>query len=137
MIYFSSSPILPTKPGFSKEEEDDSLDRSQYAACCTGDYAMQNVLLQMNLQLVSYDNKHITNLRIFTRRCRDCFAICKDETKLFCSECGHPSLAKVPVYVMKGGIVRVGMPYESKSLRGTKVSFIDGSFIIVFNRKEC
>lgn len=121
----------------SKKEEDDSLDRSQYAACCTGDYAMQNVLLQMNLQLVSYDNKHITNLRIFTRRCRDCFAICKDETKLFCSECGHPSLAKVPVYVMKGGIVRVGMPYESKSLRGTKVSFIDGSFIIVFNRKEC
>ena len=121
----------------SKKEEDDSLDRSQYAACCTGDYAMQNVLLQMNLQLVSYDNKHITNLRIFTRRCKDCFAICKDETKLFCSECGHPSLAKVPVYVMKGGIVRVGMPYESKSLRGTKVSFIDGSFIIVFNRKEC
>ena len=121
----------------SKKEEDDSLDHSQYAACCTGDYAMQNVLLQMNLQLVSYDNKHITNLRIFTRRCRDCFAICKDETKLFCSECGHPSLAKVPVYVMKGGIVRVGMPYESKSLRGTKVSFIDGSFIIVFNRKEC
>ena len=121
----------------SKKEEEDSLDRSQYAACCTGDYAMQNVLLQMNLQLVSYDNKHITNLRIFTRRCKDCFAICKDETKLFCSECGHPSLAKVPVYVMKGGIVRVGMPYESKSLRGTKVSFIDGSFIIVFNRKEC
>ena len=121
----------------SKKEEEDSLDRSQYAACCTGDYAMQNVLLQMNLQLVSYDNKHITNLRIFTRRCRDCFAICKDETKLFCSECGPPSLAKVPVYVMKGGIVRVGMPYESKSLRGTKVSFIDGSFIIVFNRKEC
>ena len=42
---------------------------------------------------------------------------------LFCPECGHPSLAKVPVYVMKGGIVRVGMPYESKSLRGTKVYF--------------
>lgn len=107
----------------SKKEEEDTIDRSHYAACCTGDYAMQNVLLQMNLQLVSYDNKHITNLRIFTRRCRDCFAICKDETKLFCPECGHPSLAKVPVYVMKGGIVRVGMPYESKSLRGTKVYF--------------
>lgn len=107
----------------SKKEEEDTIDRSHYAACCTGDYAMQNVLLQMNLQLVSYDNKHITNLRIFTRRCRDCFAICKDETKLFCPECGHPSLAKVPVYVMKGGIVRVGMPYESKSLRGTKVCF--------------
>lgn len=28
MIYFSSSPILPTKPGFSKEEEDDSLVQS-------------------------------------------------------------------------------------------------------------
>lgn len=102
-------------------EEDEDIDRSKFAACCTGDYAMQNVLLQMNLQLVSYDNKRITNLKIFTRRCRDCFAICNDETKLFCPECGHPSLTKVPVYVLKGGIVRVAIPFESKSLRGTIV----------------
>ena len=51
-------------------EED---DRSQYAACCTGDYSMQNVLLQMGLQLLSYDNKRITTLRVWTRRCKDCF----------------------------------------------------------------
>lgn len=103
------------------KEEDEDIDRSNYAACCTGDYAMQNVLLQMNLQLLSYENKRITNLKIFTRRCRDCFSICNDETKLFCPDCGHPSLTKVPVYVLKGGIVRVALPFESKSLRGTIV----------------
>ena len=101
--------------------EEEEIDRSQFAACCTGDYAMQNVLLQMNLQLLSYENKRITTLRVSTRRCRDCFYVGNDDSKLFCPDCGQPSLAKVPVMVLKGGIVRVGMPYESKSLRGTIV----------------
>lgn len=52
---------------------DDSIDRSRYAACCTSDFAMQNVLLQMKLQVISYDNKIITRLKSWTRRCRDCF----------------------------------------------------------------
>lgn len=54
-------------------EEQEDADRSQYAACCTGDYSMQNVILQMNMQLVSYDNHRITRMRIYTRRCKDCF----------------------------------------------------------------
>lgn len=53
--------------------ENEDEDRSQYAACCTGDFAMQNVILQMNMQLVSYDNRRITRMRIYTRRCKDCF----------------------------------------------------------------
>lgn len=47
--------------------------RDGKVACCTGDYSMQNVILQMNMGLLSYDNKRITNLRVYTRRCRDCF----------------------------------------------------------------
>lgn len=44
------------------------------AALCTGDFAMQNVSLQMNLPLLSYANRRISQLRVHTRRCRDCFA---------------------------------------------------------------
>ena len=56
-----------------KEVTNNTIDRSRYAACCTSDYAMQNVLLQMKLQVISYDNKLITRLKSWTRRCRDCF----------------------------------------------------------------
>ena len=56
-----------------KEVTNNTVDRSRYAACCTSDYAMQNVLLQMKLQVISYDNKLITRLKSWTRRCRDCF----------------------------------------------------------------
>lgn len=54
--------------------EEEAEDLSHCVACCTGDYSMQNVLLQMNLRVLSYDNKRITQLRVYTRRCRDCFS---------------------------------------------------------------
>ncbi|KAK8825088.1 RNA-binding protein NOB1 [Blastocystis sp. ATCC 50177/Nand II] len=104
----------------SAEEPEEDL--SHCVACCTGDYSVQNVLLQMNFRVLSYDNKRITQLRVYTRRCRDCFSVCHDDTKLFCPDCGHPSLARVPVFVMKGGIVRIATAFQSKSLRGTKYS---------------
>lgn len=118
----------------SAEEPEEDL--SHCVACCTGDYSVQNVLLQMNFRVLSYDNKRITQLRVYTRRCRDCFSwgchaeltcsVCHDDTKLFCPDCGHPSLARVPVFVMKGGIVRIATAFQSKSLRGTKVGVMRG-----------
>lgn len=115
--------------------DDPEEDVSNCVACCTGDYSVQNVLLQMNLRVLSYDNKRITQLRVYTRRCRDCFScdcgagvtrsVCHDDTKLFCPDCGHASLARVPVFVMKGGIVRIATAFQSKSLRGTKVRVVN------------
>ena len=49
-------------------------------------------------------------------------SVCKDDTKLFCPDCGHPSLARVPVFINKGGVVRIGDAPASRSLRGTKYS---------------
>ena len=48
--------------------------------------------------------------------------MCNDDTKLFCQDCGHPSLVRVPVFIKKGGIVRIGDAYETRNLRGTKYS---------------
>ena len=47
-------------------------------------------------------------------------SVCKDDTKLFCPDCGHPSLARVPVFINKGGVVRIGDAPASRSLRREK-----------------
>ncbi|KAG8865169.1 Nin1 binding protein [Tulasnella sp. 330] len=52
-------------------------------ACMTSDFAMQNVLLQMGLNLVSSDGKKID----------------KDPSKKFCPSCGGPTLIRASVTV--------------------------------------
>jgi RNA-binding protein NOB1 len=51
----------------SKEEEPIG------AGCMTADFAMQNVLLQMNLNLVSVDGKRIQKVRNYVLRCHACY----------------------------------------------------------------
>lgn len=43
------------------------------AGCMTADFAMQNVLLQMGLDLVSVDGKRIQKVRNYVLRCHACF----------------------------------------------------------------
>jgi RNA-binding protein NOB1 len=44
-----------------------------HAGCMTSDFAMQNVLLQMGLNLVSVDGKRIEKLKTWVLRCHACF----------------------------------------------------------------
>lgn len=64
-------------------------------ATITGDYAMQNVLLQMNLNLLSPTLGRIRNIRTFVLRCHACFNIVKDTSKQFCPRCGKDTLTRV------------------------------------------
>lgn len=64
-------------------------------ATITGDFAMQNVLLQMNLNLLSPTLNRIRNIKTFVLRCHACFNIVKDTTKQFCPRCGKPTLTRV------------------------------------------
>ncbi|EXJ93460.1 UPF0271 protein [Capronia coronata CBS 617.96] len=65
-------------------------------ATMTGDFAMQNVLLQMNLNLLSTKTcQRISQIKQFVLRCHGCFAITKDMTKQFCPRCGKPTLTRV------------------------------------------
>ena len=43
------------------------------SACMTGDYAMQNVALQMGLNLISMDGMSIRHLKTWVLRCHGCF----------------------------------------------------------------
>ncbi|KAG8930738.1 serine/threonine-protein kinase M1 [Tulasnella sp. 417] len=66
-------------------------------ACMTADFAMQNCLLHLGLQLVSYDGKKVSQVKTHVLRCHACFKICKDQSKKFCPSCGGPTLTRVSV----------------------------------------
>ncbi|KAF7792878.1 hypothetical protein EIP86_003979 [Pleurotus ostreatoroseus] len=67
------------------------------AGCMTADFAMQNVLLQMGLSLVSVDGKKIDRVKTWVLRCHACFKICKDSSRKFCPSCGNPTLIRASV----------------------------------------
>lgn len=72
-------------------------------ACITTDFAMQNVLKQMNLNVTSLDGRVIKHVRTFILRCYTCFKTTADSTKIFCPKCGHKTLKRVSVSVNEKG----------------------------------
>ncbi|GBP79901.1 RNA-binding protein NOB1 [Eumeta japonica] len=78
-------------------------DKSVEVACITSDFAMQNVLKQMGLNVTSVDGRIIRQLRTFIFRCTTCFKTTSVMTKLFCPKCGHATLKKVSVSVDEEG----------------------------------
>ncbi|KAH8731810.1 Nin one binding Zn-ribbon like-domain-containing protein [Phaeosphaeriaceae sp. PMI808] len=64
-------------------------------ATMTIDFAMQNVLLQMNLHLLSTNMQRIKHLTSKVLRCHACFLVLKQLDKQFCPRCGGASLRRV------------------------------------------
>ncbi|KAK4516483.1 uncharacterized protein ATC70_011455 [Mucor velutinosus] len=63
--------------------------------CMTADFAMQNVLLQMNLNLVSAGGYRVKKIRNSVMRCHACFFVTNDLEKKFCPKCGNATLQRV------------------------------------------
>jgi RNA-binding protein NOB1 len=61
--------LLPSAKVAKARGETSRLD----VACMTTDYAMQNVLLQMGLNLISVDGKRIKSVKSWVLRCHACF----------------------------------------------------------------
>ncbi|KAH9822097.1 20S-pre-rRNA D-site endonuclease nob1 [Teratosphaeria destructans] len=61
----------------------------------TTDFAMQNVILQINLNLLSPSMTRVKHLKTFVLRCHACFQTTKDMSKQFCPKCGQPTLTRV------------------------------------------
>lgn len=78
------------------------------AALATTDFAMQNVLLQMNLHLVSpSDLQRIWNVKTWVLRCHACFKICRDMQKQFCPSCGGATLLRTSCSTDSAGVFKV------------------------------
>ncbi|KAF7115140.1 hypothetical protein CNMCM5793_001374 [Aspergillus hiratsukae] len=70
--------------------------KAMQVATMTTDFACQNVLLQMNLNLLSTTTlQRIRHLKSFIKRCHGCFFTTKDMTKQFCPRCGRDTLTRV------------------------------------------
>ena len=102
------------------------------AACTTTDFAMQNVLLQMNLELLSVDGMKVKKLKSWVRRCGSCFKVYTDAEdtgplsgkRLFCERCGSDMIQRIACSVDgKSGRLRLHLSKKYKhNLRGTKFS---------------
>ncbi|OTA67995.1 D-site 20S pre-rRNA nuclease [Hypoxylon sp. EC38] len=64
-------------------------------ALLTSDFAMQNVLLRINLNLVSPSLARITRVKTWVQRCHGCFTITRNMSKQFCPNCGQGTLTRV------------------------------------------
>ncbi|RDL40958.1 putative 20S-pre-rRNA D-site endonuclease nob1 [Venustampulla echinocandica] len=76
-------------------------------AVITSDFAMQNVLLRMNLNLCSSTLQRIRQLKTWVLRCHACFYITKDMSKQFCTRCGGPTLLRTSCSTDKNGNFKV------------------------------
>lgn len=104
---------------------------SHRTACTTTDFAMQNVLLQMGLCLLSVDGMRIRRLKSWVLRCGACFKIHTDPVdpktglrRMFCGHCGSDMMQRVSASV-DGKTGRLKLHFSKKyknNLRGTKFS---------------
>lgn len=78
-------------------------EKEAEVACITTDFAMQNVLKQMGLNVTSLDGRIIKHMRTFILRCYTCYKTTTDATKIFCPKCGHKTLKRVAVSVNDKG----------------------------------
>lgn len=91
-------------------------------ACITGDFAMQNVILQMGLRLVAPGGMQIRELHRWILKCHACFKVTMEIGRIFCPSCGNGgTLRKVAVTVGENGTIIAGRRPRI-SVRGTKFS---------------
>lgn len=101
----------------------DEVEKTLEVATLTSDYAMQNVLLRMNLNLLSPKLMRIRELKSWVLRCHACFHIEKDTSKQFCQRCGKPSLMRTSCSTDKDGNFRVHLKNKMQwSTRGNVYS---------------
>lgn len=92
-------------------------------ATITTDFAMQNVLLQMNLNLLSPSLQRIRHLKTYILRCQACFDKTKDMTKQFCPRCGKPTLTRVACSTNQNGEFKIHLKKNMQwNTRGDRFS---------------
>ena len=125
-------------------KQDNCPPISQRAACATTDFAMQNVILQMNLELLSVDGVRVRRLKTWVTRCGACFTIYggndqkgKSGNRLFCDKCGSNALQRIAASVDRNsGRLKLHMKKNYQyNTRGTKFALPKAgnvSFLVVF-----
>lgn len=101
--------ITPSNVQMAKKQINSELttDNHVAVACMTTDFAMQNVLRQMNLNVAALDGRIIKQLRTYILRCYTCFKTTSIMTKKFCPKCGNSTLKKVAASLDENGKLQI------------------------------
>jgi len=103
------------------QEQADETDFESCIASVTADFAMQNVLLQMGLRLVTPDGRRIREMHCWVLRCSACQTTSREIQRLFCPQCGNATLDKVELTIGPDGAEQYGVR-KKHNLRGTRYS---------------
>ncbi|KAF3516571.1 hypothetical protein DY000_02061061 [Brassica cretica] len=88
-------------------------------ACITGDYAMQNVIIQMGLRLLAPGGMQIRQLNRWVLKCHACYTVTPEIGRIFCPKCGNGgTLRKVAVTIGENGTI-IAARRPRVTLRGT------------------
>lgn len=98
--WITPSNMKKVKKQLEGKEEDDVVP---VVGCMSTDFAIQNVLKQMNLNVCALNGRVIKNIRTYILRCYACFKTTSIITKAFCPNCGNKTLKKVAVSLDENG----------------------------------
>ena len=104
---------------------EDEVEEQISVGCLTGDYAMQNVLLQMGLKVINIrDGLCIRQTKQYVLRCFACFKITNKSDDQFCHNCGNfKTLKRVALTLKDDGTKEVFINFKKPiNIRGTKYS---------------
>ncbi|XP_078038529.1 RNA-binding protein NOB1 [Augochlora pura] len=117
--------ITPKNISIVKKEINSDLleEKSATVACLTIDFAMQNVLKQIGLNVVALDGRLIKQVKTFIFRCYACYKTTSIMTKVFCPSCGNKTLKKVAMTVDDEGNQQIHINFRKRiSKRGKRFS---------------
>uniref|UniRef100_H3CA31 RNA-binding protein NOB1 n=1 Tax=Tetraodon nigroviridis TaxID=99883 RepID=H3CA31_TETNG len=84
--------------------------------CVTTDFAVQNVLIQIGLHVLSLNGMLIRQARSYILRCHACFRTTTNMNKDFCPHCGNQTLKKVAVTLNQDGSMKMHFSKNPKVL---------------------
>ena len=95
-----SAPSTSTVKAVPRQLNSSATSESS-VVCITHDFAMQNILLQMGIRLLSLSGNTIRSVRYWIKKCHACFAYTSDMNRQFCEQCGHHTMIRVNVALEK------------------------------------
>lgn len=109
-----------SKPKKSSKSSTAAVETAR-VACITSDFAMQNVLLQMRLELYTPDGCRVKNVKNWLLRCHACFATTRNMEARFCPKCGGPTLIRTSYMIDETGACHMFLRSDFQyNLRGSK-----------------
>ena len=84
----------------ANDQDDSEEDREIVVAILTTDFAMQNVMKQIGIHVLSAEGVIIKETKTWILRCYACFKTTPHMDKQFCPNCGNKTLKKVSIHVI-------------------------------------